>query len=121
MNNLKTVEIKAFIPSKDFETSKSFYADLGFTQASEGGSVAYFYFEQCSFLLQDFYEQKLADNLMMHLLVEDVESWYRQVNEAELVEKYGVKLSEIETKPWQMRDFVLSDPSGVLWRIGQNI
>jgi hypothetical protein len=23
-------------------------------------------------------------------------------------------------QPWRMRDFVLYDPSGVLWRIGQN-
>jgi len=24
-------------------------------------------------------------------------------------------------RPWGMRDFVIIDPTGVLWRIGQNI
>ncbi|MBK0394875.1 hypothetical protein [Ramlibacter algicola] len=53
--NLKAVELKAFVPAKDYALSKRFYADLGFTEA------------------------------------------------------------------WRMRDFVLSDPSGVLWRIAQNV
>ena len=33
MPNLQTVELKAFVPSQDFERSKSFYQDLGFTLA----------------------------------------------------------------------------------------
>jgi hypothetical protein len=35
--------------------------------------------------------------------------------------RYGVRVSAIEVQPWWMRDFCLFDPSGVLWRIGQNI
>lgn len=31
MSNLKTVEIKAFVPAKDFALSKRFYQELGFT------------------------------------------------------------------------------------------
>ena len=38
-SGLKVVEIKAFVPAKDFELSKRFYADLGFTQRSEGGGL----------------------------------------------------------------------------------
>ena len=37
------------------------------------------------------------------------------------VAKYGVSLTPLETQPWTMRDFCLSDPSGVLWRIGPHI
>ena len=33
---------------------------------------------------------------------------------------YGIRLDAPEQRPWAMRDFVLSDPSGVLWRIAQN-
>ena len=40
MTNLRVTEIKAFVPSKDFEVSKQFYKDLGFTMASEGGGDA---------------------------------------------------------------------------------
>jgi len=32
-----------------------------------------------------------------------------------------VKAHAPEDRPWDMRDFVLFDPTGVLWRIGQNI
>ena len=43
MVNLNTVELKAFIPSKDFTLSKRFYADLGFSQVSVAHGVAYFH------------------------------------------------------------------------------
>ena len=121
MSNLKVTEIKAFVPSKDFELSKQFYKDLGFTMASEGGGIAYFHFGHVSFLLQDFCAVSFAENFMMHILVEDVNAWWNQVNECGVIAKYGVKMTELEDQPWRMRDFCLYDPSGVLWRIGQNI
>jgi catechol 2,3-dioxygenase-like lactoylglutathione lyase family enzyme len=71
--NLRVTEIKAFVPARDFELSKQFYKDLGFTMASDGGGVAYFHFGDASFLLLDSYEKALAENLVMHLLVEDVD------------------------------------------------
>lgn len=121
MPNLKVTEIKAFVPSKDFELSKQFYKDLGFTMASEGGGIAYFHFGHVSFLLQDFCAVSFAENFMMHILVEDVDAWWNQVKDSGVVAKYGVKMTELEDQPWRMRDFCLYDPSGVLWRIGQNI
>ncbi len=119
--NLRVTEIKAFVPSKDFSISKEFYRDLGFTLASEGGGIAYFHFEHVSFLLQDFCSEALAENFMMHILVEDVDAWLVHVQKSQVVSKYGVKVTPIEVQPWRMRDFCLFDPSGVLWRIGQNI
>ncbi len=121
MNNLNTIEIKAFIPAKDFDLSKQFYTDLGFTKASDSEGIAYFYQGSCSFLLQDFYEQKHADNFMMHLLVEDIASWHQQVKNSGIESKYGIKISDVTEQPWGIMDFVLHDPSGVLWRFGQNI
>lgn len=121
MPNLQITEIKAFVPAKDYERSKRFYQDLGFTMASDGGGVAYFHFEHVSFLLQDFCAEGLAENFMMHILVEDVDAWWQHVHTSGVVAAYGVKLTAIETQPWRMRDFCLIDPSGVLWRIGQNI
>lgn len=121
MANLTAVEIKAFIPAKDYALSKRFYTDLGFVEASDFGRIAYFHHGDVSFLLQDFYVEELAKNLMMHLLVEDVDAWWNRVKEANVCAKYGVNVGEIELQPWRMRDFVLSDPSGVLWRIAQNV
>lgn len=121
MANLKVTEIKAFVPAKDFEISKQFYQDMGFIMASEGGGVAYFHYEHASFLLQDFCAEGFAENYMMHLLVEDVDAWWQKVQESGVVAKYGVKIVPVTLQPWRMRDFCLADPSGVLWRIGQNV
>ena len=121
MSNLTAVEIKAFVPAKDFEVSKRFYQDLGFTKASDGHGVAYFHCGQCGFLLQDFYEPALAENLMMHLLVEDCAAWHQAVMDSGVAERYGIQVSNLEEQPWGMLDFVVYDPSGVLWRIGQNL
>jgi len=118
--NLRVTEIKAFVPAKNFEVSKQFYKDLGFTMASEGGGVACFRFGNVSFLLQDFCVESLAENFMMHIVVEDVDSWWSHVLATGLTAKYGVNATAIESQPWKMRDFCLFDPSGVLWRIGQN-
>jgi hypothetical protein len=120
MANLKVTEIKAFVPAKDFALSQRFYQDMGFTMASSGGGVAYFHHGDAAFLLQDFYHPELAGNLMMHLLVEDVDAWHAAICEAALTEKYGVKVGQVESQPWRMRDFIVVDPSGVLWRVGQN-
>ncbi|OAM53117.1 glyoxalase [Methylovorus sp. MM2] len=121
MSNLKTREIKAFVPAKDFALSQQFYTDIGFEKRSEGSGVAYFCFEHCAFLLQDFYVQTYAENFMMHLLVDDVEAWHQAIIASNIAEKYGARVSNIVVQPWKMRDFTFNDPSGVLWRIGQNI
>ncbi|HSH72740.1 MAG TPA: VOC family protein [Methylophilaceae bacterium] len=120
-NNLTTLEIKAFVPAKDFALSQQFYQDIGFEKRSEGGGVAYFCFEHCAFLLQDYYVKTYADNFMMHLLVADVDAWHKQVTDANIAEKYGSRVSEVAMQPWKMRDFTFNDPAGVLWRIGENI
>ncbi len=120
MTNLKTVELKVFIPAQNFERSKQFYAELGFTQASDDGEVAYFHYGNCSFLLQNFYDADLAKNLMMHLLVEDVSAWHQHVIKLCLADKYATSVSEIMQRPWGMSEFIISDPSGVMWRLAQN-
>lgn len=117
---LRAVELKAFVPAKDFALSKRFYADLGFTQRSEGGGVAYFCVDHSAFLLQDFYEAALAENLVMHLLVPDVQAWRAHVDAQDIAGRYGVRITQMEAQPWGITEFVVIDPSGVCWHIGQN-
>lgn len=120
MPTLNTIELKAFVPAKDFELSKRFYQDVGFVLASDTDGIAYFHHANVSFLLQNFYVKELAENFMMHLLVESVDSWWTTIRDAKIAEKYGVKITPVEQRPWRMRDFVVIDPSGVLWRIAEN-
>lgn len=118
---LAPIEIKAFVPARDFALAKRFYEDLGFTLASSDDDLAYFHYADCSFLLQNFYVSDHAGNFMMHLLVNDVDAWFRHVEAAGLATKYGVRIEPPEDRPWGMRDFTITDPTGVLWRIAQNI
>jgi len=118
---MTTVEIKAFVPARDFDLSKRFYADLGFVMAWSSEALACFHAGRSSFLLQRFYVKEHADNFMMHLLVEDVEAWWAHVSTARIGERYGVRVLPPEDRPWGIRDFTVDDPTGVLWRIGQSI
>lgn len=117
----ETVEIKAFVPAKDFELSKAFYVDLGFEIAFSDDSLAYIKAGECAFLLQRFYVKQHAENVMMHMLVVDVDAWWHRVEQSDLATKYGVQASPPQDRPWAIRDFTIKDPAGVLWRIGTNI
>lgn len=121
MANMTTVELKAFVPAKDFALSQRFYRDLGFELAWASDDFAYFRAGAASFLLQRFYVKEHAANFVMHLLVEDVEAWWRHVDGNALGARYGVRVLPPEDRPWGLRDFTIDDPTGVLWRIGQNI
>ena len=118
---MDTIEINAFVPAKDFELSKRFYQDLGFTVRWSSEDLAYLHAGPASFLLQRFYVKEHADNFVMHMLVQNVDAWWAHVEKKELASRYGVRAMPPEDRPWGIRDFVLDDPTGVLWRIGQNI
>jgi uncharacterized glyoxalase superfamily protein PhnB len=83
--------------------------------------LAYLHCGESSFLLQNFHVPEHTANFQMHLLVQDVDAWHAHVTAERLAERFGVRIGEPENQPWAMRDFVLFDPSGVLWRIAQNI
>jgi uncharacterized glyoxalase superfamily protein PhnB len=120
MANMTTVEIKTFVPAKDFNLSKRFYQDVAFDLAWSDEHLAYCRHGSSSFLLQNFYNEVHASNFMMHLLVEDVDAWWRQVQDQGLPTKYGVH-AEPPADRGSMRDFLLLDPTGVSWRVGQNL
>ena len=117
--NLAVAEIKAFVPARDFALSMEFYAALGFTRASVYEDIAYFHCGGSSFLLQDFFVQEHAANYQMHLLVENVDAWHEKASA--VAQRFQIRVSEPENQLWGMRDFTLFDPSGVVWRIAQNI
>ena len=119
--NLDTVEIKAFVPARDMELSLRFYRDLGFEIPWSSDELAYLHAGDCSFLLQKFFVAEHAGNFKMHLLVADVDAWWRHVESRRIAERYGVRALPPGGRPWKIRDFVLTDPTGVMWRIGQNI
>lgn len=100
MDNLNIVEIKSFVPAKDFECSKRFYQAMGFEMASDSGGIAYFRKGHCAFLLQDFYQPEHSNNFMMHLLVEDAESWRNHLLNTRIITEFDTSISELVSQPW---------------------
>jgi hypothetical protein len=92
------VEIKAFIPAKNFALSMEFYEALGFTRASVFEDIAYFHCGDSSFLLLDFFVQEHTANYQMHLLVENVDAWHEKAKA--VAERFNVKIGEPENRPW---------------------
>jgi uncharacterized glyoxalase superfamily protein PhnB len=115
---MKVADLKAFVPAKDFATSRQFYADLGFEELWASDQIAELQIGAFRFLLQNYYVQSHAENFMMHLMVEDADPWWQHISAAKLAEKYpGIMAKAPAVQPWGLRVLYLSDPSGVLWHI----
>jgi len=54
-------------------------------------------------------------------LVHDVEAWWNHVQSQAIIAKYGVRAEPPDDRTWGIRDFVIIDPTGVLWRVGENM
>jgi hypothetical protein len=73
-------DIRAFIPSKDYENSKTFYTDLGFTGTTVSDDLTLFESGKCTFFVQRFYNKGLAENLMFQLIVLDINAAFEIAN-----------------------------------------
>jgi catechol 2,3-dioxygenase-like lactoylglutathione lyase family enzyme len=111
--------LRPFIGSKNFETSRSFYRDLGFEEFAIDPKMSVFKMGEQAFYLQDYYAEDWVGNTMLFLEVKDVDAAYREIEALDLPEKYdGVRLIPIKNLNWG-REFFLHDPSGILWHIGK--
>src|SRR5436189_5556790 len=73
------VDLKSFVPARDFALSRRFYLDLGFTENWGNEHAAELQLGGYRFLLQNFYVKEHAENFMMHLLVEDADAWWAHI------------------------------------------
>ncbi len=123
LNPQLTASIKAlrpFVPAKDFDASKRFYADLGFEIEALGDGVANARLAGHSFLLQDFFVDQLAKNFMMHLLVSNLDGWWEHIASLDLPRRYGVQQPRPpKLEPWGLRVAYVFDPAGVLWHVAE--
>lgn len=86
-------EIRAFrpfLPAKEFETSLRFYKAIGFHAYPLGESLAELSLGTHAFLLQGCYVKEWAENTVMHVLVEDVDVWWRHLDSLALNRQFGV-------------------------------
>jgi hypothetical protein len=115
----KTLSIRPFIGAKNFELSRKFYSDLGFTESILFNNMSFFKTDGIGFYLQDAYVKDWVDNSMIFLEVEDLERYWKELLALNLTSKYkNVKLSPIREFDWG-RECYMHDPSGILWHIGE--
>jgi len=109
---LEADDIRVFLPSKDYESSKEFYTDLGFLGERVTDDLTIFENGNCTFFLQNFYKQQHAENLMLQLCVSNIDAAYLCAQSA----RHKQKVSSIEHEPWG-KVFYLWGPSGELWHV----
>jgi hypothetical protein len=117
--NLDIVSLRTFIGSKDFNTSKAFYADLGFQEIPISENLSLLRLNEFCFYLQDAYVEDWLNNTMLFIEVKDVVECYEWLNSLQLTRKYpAVKLIPIKKNDWGDECFIL-DPAGALLHFGQ--
>ena len=115
----KAKSIRPFIGSKDFEISRNFYRDLGFTECILDNSISYFKTGAFGFYLQNAFVEDWINNTMVFMEVADTKKCWEDLQALELDKKYErVKLTPIREFPWG-RECYLHDPSGILWHFGE--
>jgi hypothetical protein len=119
-NNLgDTVKaMRPMVPAKDYETSKRFYLDLGFQPLQLGERLFEMQLGTFSFILQDYYVEDWANNFVMHVLVTELDRWWRHISGLDLPGRYGVKTLPPKQESWGVVAGLV-DPCGVLWRFTQ--
>jgi hypothetical protein len=111
---------RPFLPSRDFELSKEFYQAVGFQKLLDSSDVAIFSLGTSGFLLQRRYQREWAENCMMQLMVDDLDSWWGHIVSLDLPSRFGVQPPKSPAlQPWGLRIAYLIDPCGVLWHVAE--
>jgi len=108
--------LKPFVPSgPDFDRTKSFFRDLGFTIVWEADGLAELRLGDAAFLLQKIANEELQSNFMLFAAVDDLDAWWEHIRSSGVLEKYGVHAKAPTMFPWGQREVHLIDPAGVCW------
>ncbi len=110
---MKVKDLRPFIPSKDYEASRSFYLALGFKMEEAGSELAIFTKDECTFFLQKYHDEEFAKNFMLQLIVQDINEALAVISGIQEIE---VKYSPIKQETWG-KVIYLWGPSGELWHV----
>lgn len=106
-------DIRTFIPSKDYDVSKSFYQALGFKMSRASDDLSIFEAGSSTFFLQRYYNKDFADNLMLQLVVSDINDAYTAISQ---LRGYNFRFEPIKEESWGKVIYIWG-PSGELWHI----
>jgi hypothetical protein len=111
---------RPFLPAKEFITSLRFYEVIGFETHRLGDTLAELSLGSYAFLLQGYYVKEWAENMVMHVLVNDVHAWWQHINCLDLADQFGVSPpAPPRVEPWGLTVAYVFDPTGVLWHFAE--
>lgn len=109
------ISLSPFVPAgSNYERSKQLFTELGFTLNWDAGDYAGFQSGGCNFILQKFDNREFAENFMLSVKIDSAEKFWKEVNEKQLAQKFGVKFSPPSKMPYGT-EVNLIDIAGVCW------
>ena len=120
MIDLRASDLRPFLPSKNFELSKEFYAALGCKLEWSDEHLALFNLSGFRFYLQGYYAKEWADNCMLHISVQDATSCYTDITETLKSGRFpGARVAPPKQEPYGALVTYVWDPVGVLLHLAQ--
>ena len=118
--SLLVSDIKPFIGSKDFELSRDFYVALGWQVKFESPELAELQLGDHRFYLQAYYQKDWCNNTMLHLTVDDAQSWYERASSALSSRDFGpARVRKPTPQDYGALVTFVWDPAGVLLHFAQ--
>lgn len=116
---MKFLSLQPFVPSgNDFQRSKEFFQQLGFTMNWDAGDYAGFEKDGCKFILQNFTNKDFAENFMLTVDVTDVDAFRKDIIDKQLPQEFGIRIGEVSNQPYG-REVNIIDLAGVCWHFVQ--
>ena len=116
---MKFISLEPFVPSgSNFEKSKQLFQELGFTVNWDAGDYVGFQRDDCKFILQKFNNKEFAENFMISVRISDADEFWKEVNEKQLPQKFGIRLGNPSDQPYG-REVNIIDIAGVCWHFVQ--
>ena len=106
--------MKIYVPARDFEESKRFYADLGFTLTEAWNGNVDVSLGPTVFRLQNYYVKEWAGNFMIQFDVEDALAW--ETHARSIIEAGSYQTAHMMPSQQHGEALITNvvDPSGVL-------
>ncbi|MDE2670308.1 MAG: VOC family protein [Chloroflexota bacterium] len=102
---------------EDLDRTADFYVDvLGFEAETRSARSQMLRAGEFRLLLHVGGSTPDEQNLHLHLAVDDVDAFHREVSA-----RGAAPEAPPETKPWGLRSFEIRDPSGYLWEFVQEV
>lgn len=106
-------DILVFVPCKDYAESQRFYRALGFNLEFVSDALTLVECGECRFFLQDFYNEELANNLMLQLIVFSIDDALEKIS---TIKDAAIRYQPIQQESWG-KVIYLWGPAGELWHV----